>query len=448
MVLVFAASQPYCALIPLGSTPQEIGRGQGMLIDHPDSLMSRRHACVLYREGRFEVTDLGSRNGSVVDGVPLYQATTSAPPGAVIRLGGSLFYCCQNLHPFRRFGVTRLDHRVLGPELQSALRAVSHIAASSRVLFISGESGAGKEWLAQQFHRASPQNTGPFVAVNCAAIPEGIAERLLFGANKGAFSGVISDSQGYVEAADGGTLFLDEVADLDLAVQAKLLRIIESGELLPLGATRSRKVEFRVCTATHKDLRIMTQESKFRADLFFRIGMPHISVPPLRQRKEEIPWLIADAVHSAKAELSVDVSLVELCMLRPWPGNVRELQAEIRTAAIKASAAGKSVVSAEHLSQSAGAAMPKLPGPPPSPLETTAPSEPEDGETASGSDTGPEPARPKTPPSRAQIVAALLEERGNLAAASRALRVHRTQLRRLVIRYKIDLEKLRDLGQL
>ena len=448
LVMVFAASQPYCTLVPVGPTPLELGRGQGLFTEHPDSLMSRRHARVSFCDQSFVVTDLDSRNGSAVDGVPLH-GTTRVAPGGLIRLGGTLFYCCADLGPFRKLGINRIGHRVLGPALQLALRTVTHIALSSRVLFISGESGAGKESLAQEFHRAGPQRDGPFIAVNCAAIPEGIAERLIFGARKGAFSGIVSDSQGYIEAADGGTLFLDEVADLDTSVQAKLLRVIESGELLPLGATHPRKVQFRVCTATHQDLRALTQEKKFRTDLYFRIGMPQVVVPPLRRRKEEIPWLVAGAIRAIRPELSPHVSLIEMCMLRTWPGNVRELLAEISTAAIKAGEAGNYAVSAEQLSPSAGAAMPT---PVPAPVDPT---------PASGVSAHPAPmsaistpsnqspaTSPSAPPSRATLLAALLEAKGNLSAAARALRVHRTQLRRLLVRHKIDLAKLRDMGQL
>jgi transcriptional regulator with GAF, ATPase, and Fis domain len=302
------------------------------------------------------------------------------------------------------------------------------------MLFISGESGTGKESLAHAFHKASPQRGGPFVAVNCAAIPEGIAERLLFGALKGAFSGVVADSEGYLAAASGGTLFLDEVADMDPVVQGKLLRVIDTGELLPLGATRARKVQFQVCTATHKDLRALTQEGKFRADLYFRIGLPQIAVPPLRERREEIPWLMKAALR-AQPELLLSVPLVEACLLRAWPGNVREILAETHSAAFKAQAAKSDTVQVEHLSASAGAAMA-------APLRPVAE---ESARPAAASAASPRPA--SAPPSRAQVLAALLEAKGNVSAAARALQVHRTQFRRLLVRHNIDREKLLRLAE-
>lgn len=437
LVLISVAGQPALAMIPLGSEAVDIGRGLGELAAHPDHMMSRRHAQVAYRGGQFVITDLDSRNGTWLDGVAV-QGSRQVTPGAVVRFGHSLFLCVSDVRPFRLLGVRIDDSRVEGPALQQSLRTVAQLGQAGRTLFISGGSGAGKESIAQAFHRASPQRSGPFVAVNCAAIPEGIAERLLFGARKGAFSGATSDSEGYIEAAHGGTLFLDEIADLDSTVQGKLLRVIESGELLAVGASRPRKVQFGVCSATHKDLRALVESSRFRADLYFRIGMPQVSVPPLRQRREEIPWLIHKAVQSITPGLKVDVSLVEACLLREWPGNVRELQAEVNTAALTARGAGEDRVSAKQLRAGAGAAI-------------TAPLPEADAQPAAVSAKAgkrAEPAAEGEPPSRAQIMAALLESDGNISAAARAVSVHRTQFRRLLARYNIDLEKLRRVGKM
>src|SRR5262249_25883004 len=159
-------------------------------------------------------------------------------------------------------------------------------------------------------------------------ISETIAERLLFGAKRGAFSGADADADGYLQAADGGTLFLDEIAELGLAVQAKLLRVLENKEVLPVGATRARPIALRLCSATHKGLRAQVEAGRLREDLFFRIATPQVSVPPLRQRLEEIPWLLQVAAQSVAPNLKLSASLVETCLLRSWPGNVRELLAE------------------------------------------------------------------------------------------------------------------------
>jgi DNA-binding NtrC family response regulator len=264
---------------------------------------------------------------------------------------------CRDVGPFRRLGVDVRAGRVEGPALKRALLSIAKAASFARTLFISGESGSGKEHFARAFHQAGPQRTGNFVSVNCATIPEGIAERVLFGAVKGAYSGATDDSEGYVQAAGGGTLFLDEVGDLATAVQAKLLRVLESGEVTPLGATRPRTVNVRVVCATCKDLRRLVAAGTFRADLYFRIAVPEIGVPPLRERLEEIPWLVASAAAATRPDLAIHASLVEACMLRPWPGNVRELLAEISTAVIAALGHDGETVTAEHLRPTAGASL-------------------------------------------------------------------------------------------
>ena len=356
LLLVFSAGRPRCEPIQLGADPIALGRDHTALGGVPDRAMSRRHAQVTHDAGHVHVTDLGSRNGSALDGEPLHGGA-STHAARLLRLGHSLFLLCPDLGPIRRLGVEARPERVEGPALKRALLSVAKAASLVRTLFISGESGSGKEHFARAFHQAGPQREGPFVTVNCATIPEGIAERLLFGAVKGAYSGATNDSEGYVHAADGGTLFFDEVGDLDAAVQAKLLRVLESGEVSPLGATRPRRVNMRVVCATCKDLRRLVAAGKFRADLYFRIAVPEVSVPPLRERLEEIPWLITSAVSAARADLVVHASLVEACLLRPWPGNVRELLAEINTAVIAALVSEGAMVAAEHLRPPAGLSL-------------------------------------------------------------------------------------------
>lgn len=423
----------------------EIGRGHAAFSGREDPKMSRLHAQISYRQGRFEITDLGSRNGSALDGRPLV-GSVCCDGQRVLRLGQSLFLLCQDIGPYRALGVKVQAGRVEGPLLQQALRAVTRLAEHSYTLFVLGESGVGKESFAQAFHLAGPQRRGPLVAVNCATIPEGLAERLLFGAQKGAYSGADKDSEGYIQAAHGGTLFLDEIAELDPTVQAKLLRTLESRDVLPLGATRPKRVDVRVCSATHKDLRGLAAAGTFRADLYFRLGMPQVSIPPLRKRLEEIPWLVAHATAQVAPELRVATSLVEACLLRPWPGNVRELLAEVSTAAVHALGTGAAVLGAEHLSLTAGTALASPPVPP-SPQSPGVPNEPpRAGPPHPAAEQATGVRRP--PPSRAQILAALFETQGNLAAAARALDLHRTQLRRYLHEHDIDLDRLRDLNKL
>src|SRR5262249_54200125 len=153
---------------------------------------------------------------------------------------------------------------VVGPILDEILAQIAQISGFSTTLHITGESGVGKEGAAQSFHAAGPHRSGPFIAVNCATIPQGVAERVLFGAKRGAFSGAVVDSDGYIQSADNGTLFLDEIAELDLAVQAKLLRVLETREVSQLGSTKSRAVKILFCSASNKDLRAEVAGGRFR----------------------------------------------------------------------------------------------------------------------------------------------------------------------------------------
>lgn len=444
LILIFGAGQPAFELLPLSTDgePLEIGRASPVFAHSPDPLISRQHCRLRYTAGHFELCDLQSRNGSAIDGAALQGSRTFATE-SVVRLGQSLFLCCHDLRPFRSFGIKRDNQRIEGAALQRTRRMVTKIAEASRTLFISGESGAGKEAMAQAFHQASEggKQRGPFVPVNCAAIPEGVAERLLFGARKGAFSGAASDSDGYIMAADGGTLFLDEIADLELSVQGKLLRVIESGELLPLGATQPRKVLTRICSATHKDLRALVAAGRFRADLYFRIGLAQITVPPLCQRREEIPWLIDMAVRALEKEIKIETSLVEACLLRAWPGNVRELLAEFKMTTLAALAASKSTLGAEDLRPGAGAALQAT-------AATAVPAEDEGRTSARQAAPGSRSASAAEPPGKAQVIGALISSGSNISAAARALGLHRTQLRRLLARYNIDLSRLPDVGKL
>jgi DNA-binding NtrC family response regulator len=419
VVMIFSDSKPCCVPVALGA-PIELGRGQGALPSLLDPTLSRRHARVAWEGGRFHLTDLGSRNGSAVDGERL-EGTLITDTARVLRLGHSVFLLCRDVRPFARLGVQTRDDRVEGPATQRVLLSVARVGPLSRTLFIGGESGSGKEGVARAFHRAGPASGGAFVAVNCAAIPEGIAERLLFGALRGAYSGATADTEGYLQASSGGTLFLDEVADLDASVQGKLLRVIESGEVTPLGATRPRKVDLRVCSATCKDLRALASSGGFRPDLYFRLGVPQVSVPPLRERREEIPWLVARAVHRVDPGLAPHATLVEACLARAWPGNVRELLAELHTAAITAMTAGSPTVGAQHLSPSAGSALNAASAAP-----TPAPAAP------------PDRAQDEAARERARLSAALEQNGGNVSATARALGLHRTQLRRLLARHGID----------
>jgi DNA-binding NtrC family response regulator len=313
-------------------------------------------------------------------------------------------------------GVKTFGEFVRGPAMQQVVVEAEHAAKVGTSLHIHGESGAGKEGVARAFHAASGFASGPFVAVNCATIAQGIAERLLFGAKKGAYSGADTDTIGFFQTAERGTLFLDEIVELDLPVQAKLLRAIETREVLAVGAVDAKHIELNICSATHRSLRKLVTANKLREDLFFRIGRPEVIVPPLRDRIEEIPLLLHRAVSEHAKELHI--SLVEVCMLRPWPGNVRELLVEARAAAHRASLKGDARVESSHLDASGGAAFEQEPK---AKIETR-------------------PQKPLDPDDRARIVAALQQCNGKVAAAARVLGIHRTQLRRLIEAHGINAE--------
>jgi transcriptional regulator of acetoin/glycerol metabolism len=412
LLLVFSAGKPTFGIVSVDGE-LEIGRTNPVFGDGSDTRISRRHACITMKGRRLIVRDLDSRNGTRVDGAAL---RPDAPEiTRCLRLGDSLFIPCWSRSRFERFGVRVEEGRVEGPALQQVMATVEKAATADRTLLVTGETGAGKEVVAHRFHALSPAAAGPFVAVNCAAIPDGVAERLLFGARRGAYSGAHADAEGYLQAAHGGTLFLDEVGELDPRVQAKLLRVIETGELVPLGASRARTVDLRLCSATHRDLRALVAAGRLREDLFHRIANPRVVIPPLRERPEEIAWLLQLAIERVSPELEINASLVESCLLKLWPGNVRELLAEARAAAQAALSSGAKRVDASHLDPSAGALF---------------------GSAGSGAGS--------RRPDRSRIEAALAHSRGNVSAAARALGVHRTQLRRWLER--IDAEPKADVS--
>jgi transcriptional regulator of acetoin/glycerol metabolism len=420
LALVFARGRPVSEGIEVEAGSVVLGRDHPVFAKYPDARMSRRHARVDLAEGHVVVTDLASRNGTYIDGERLLPES-HARVARMIRIGDSILVPSRDLGALGLSGVRVAGGRVEGPALQRALLAAASAARSGNTLHITGESGAGKEGVARAFHAAGPSPGGPFQAVNCATIPESVAERLLFGTKRGAYSGADADADGYLQAANGGTLFLDEVAELSLAVQAKLLRVLETGEVLALGAVRPRKVELRFCSATHRDLRAQVAAGKLREDLYFRIASPRVAVPPLRERPEEIAWLLQGEVEKIAPKLTLHASLVELCLLRPWPGNVRELCAEARNAAQAALAVNASRVEATHLGATAGLAF----------------SAEREGAAPSGGSAAEAPAAVSAP-SRARIARLLERCKGNVSAAARALGVHRTQLRRWMDRHGID----------
>ena len=407
IVLVLAAGQPAAHAVEVDPGGIEIGRAALAGRLEGDDRISRRHVRIARRAAGWEVQDLGSRNGTYVDGRALASGETFAGRPALVRIGRSLLWALDDARSLLGVaaGPESDDGPIVGGILRRAFGEIALASRSSDTLLVLGESGAGKELAARAFHQARRGTApgAPFVAVNCAAIPEGLAERLLFGARKGAYSGAASDAEGYIQAAHQGTLFLDEVAELDPLVQAKLLRVLETREVLPLGASRPKRVEIGICAASHRRLRDEVAAGRFREDLYFRIGRPEVQIPPLRERLDEIPWFVARELRRVSPELSASVGFVEACALRPWPGNVRELLSEVTRAAHRALEARSTVVEAEHLLDEAGIAVRAGPG-------------------------APRPGLSRW--SDEDIRRALTDNAGNVRATARALDVHRNQLRR------------------
>ena len=213
------------------------------------------------------------------------------------------------------------------------------IAASRSAVLISGESGAGKEQVARALHQAGdPEGKTPFIAVNCGAIPENLIESELFGHDKGAFTGADRERRGVFEQADGGSLFLDEIGEMPPSMQVKLLRAIQDRAVVHVGGAAARKVDIRLICATHHDLKAMVEQGSFREDLFYRIHVIHLQVPPLRDRQEDILWLAARFLDERASRGEIRRSLTpeaERALTRyPWPGNVRELQHCIERASV------------------------------------------------------------------------------------------------------------------
>ena len=224
-----------------------------------------------------------------------------------------------------------------GPAMAEVFQLMETAAASSITVLIEGETGTGKELVARGIHRASARAEGPFLAINCAAMPETLLESELFGYRRGAFTGAIRDQPGLFRSAAGGTVFLDEVGEMPASMQAKLLRVLEQGEVVPLGESIPAKVDVRVLSATNRQLRADVQLGRFRSDLFYRIAVFPIKVPPLRERREDIPILVQRFVRRAAERQRKHVSgfdeaaLAEFAIYS-WPGNIRELQNEIERA--------------------------------------------------------------------------------------------------------------------
>jgi DNA-binding NtrC family response regulator len=442
-LIVFSHNAPMLRPVPVANGPVMLGRdgpdGQHWL---PDSQLSGQHLEVGHDAQGFTLRSVG-KNGTHVNRARM-EGTQRVPSNAVVRVGRTVLLLCDDVAPFLTGGIDTPDGLVVGPRLKRVHDAITAAArpgpVSVRTTLVTGETGSGKELAATTFHRAAAPK-GPMVRFNCSNLSSTLADSQLFGHVKGAFSEAKADKRGLLDEADGGVLFLDEVADLNLEVQAKLLRAVETGEFFPLGGTTVRKVDVRYLSATHKDLEAAKRSGAFREDLYFRLAQAHAQMPPLRERREEIPWLIAHALAEAPVR-TPHAFLIEYALLQQWPGNARELLAEVRAAARTAKEKGSDVVRDEHLPSFVG---PKTstesrtgsmaaPRPITSPLPMPAPIAPAPPAAPTAPTYGPDMTRE-------EVVAMMNRFGGNASRAARETGMHRETLNRLRDKYGLRTKK-------
>lgn len=315
-----------------------IGSGAGNDLDLKDSTVSKRHCEISIDESGYRIRDLDSTNGTVVQGVRVRSASLN--PGAEIQLGKTRIVFCPMpesqdvpLSSQEAFGA------MLGRSIP--MRRVFHLAETyaptDATIMISGETGTGKEVLAEEIHRHSPRSKRPFIVIDCAALARDLIESELFGHAKGAFTGASADREGAFEHADGGTVFLDEIGDLSAELQPKLLRVLEKREIRRVGCNKVRPIDVRILCATNRRLDVEVNEGRFREDLFYRLSVVGLELPPLRHRRDDIPMLarkFLEELHGAEAldEIAEWDRAMEALKRHDWPGNVRELRNLIEVA--------------------------------------------------------------------------------------------------------------------
>ena len=311
-----------------------IGRASDATICLEDPSISRRHA-LLHLGGTLRLEDLGSANGTYVRGVRVQSGNTvELSPGDVVEIGATLLVVQGRPRAHGDAGIAPIP----GERPMEALnRVIDRIARSNLSVLLLGETGVGKGFVAAELHRRSNRSEGPFLQLNCAAFPENLLESELFGYERGAFTGAVQAKRGLLESASGGTVLLDEVGEIPLGMQAKLLRVLEEREVLPLGGLRARAIDVRFISATNRDLDARMAENKFREDLFFRLNGISVEIPPLRKRVSEIPTLAANfALEGSRGaglpSKSVSAQALDLLKQHRWPGNIRELRNVIERA--------------------------------------------------------------------------------------------------------------------
>jgi transcriptional regulator with GAF, ATPase, and Fis domain len=305
--------------------PLVIGReGDEPIGSIDDARLSRRHATIQMKDGLLEVVDKESRNGVYLDGKKILRESVAAT--RVLRLGDTICLL-ERARTAATTGGLELPPYLIGrSDVFREACASAHTAATSGLpILLLGETGAGKEVFAQAIHDWS-RRSGRIVALNMAALPGELCEAQLFGHTRGSFTGAIRDERGAFDLADGGTLFLDEVGELSPHLQPKLLRVLETREFTPVGATRARKSDVLVVAATNADLPREVEAKAFRRDLFARLAGMVIRIPPLRSRLSDLLPLLRHFLAEGGHEIELSASFIEVALLHPWPMNVRELK--------------------------------------------------------------------------------------------------------------------------
>ncbi|MEO8179358.1 MAG: sigma 54-interacting transcriptional regulator [Deltaproteobacteria bacterium] len=394
---------------------------QSLELTLPDPWASTEHARLSRAGPVWRIEDCGSRNGVRINGRSV--TAEQLADGDVIELGHTLLYYRQGASPAQGTGpdftpadaeLAGADFPTLSAELSSELVKAWDLAATDLPLLIQGESGTGKEVLARALSARSAR-PGPFVGVNCGAIPPSLVESELFGHVKGAFTGADSAHAGLIRSAHRGTLFLDEIGDLDLGAQAALLRVLQEREVRPVGSTRALPVDVRVLSATHRDLDALVAKGSFRADLLARLAGFRLRLPPLWQRREDIGLLISRLLAARRGEVAAELRFEPEAARRlfgyHWPLNIRELDNCLRAATVLARGGS---IGEEHLPEQLRSAPDRRSSVPPAEL--------------TGADRD----------QRDQLVALFREHRGNVSAVARHLGKARTQVQRWLKRYQLD----------
>jgi two-component system response regulator HydG len=304
-----------------------VGQSASCEVRLADRSVSRRHAAIELQADGVRLTDLGSTNGTFVDGMRVHDVVLTG--GERVRMGDTTL----RVQATEPVAVPTSDASCFGktvgasPAMRRLYPVCARLAAASVPVLIEGETGTGKEVLAESMHDAGPRAGGPFVVLDCTALVASLAEATIFGHERGAFTGAVGSQRGLFEEAHGGTLFIDEIGDLDIALQAKLLRAIERSEVRRIGGTKWTRVDVRILCATRRDLEREIQAGRFRDDLYFRLAVTRVELPPLRRREGDIALLTRmfwRALGGDERTLTSDQ--VRRLEAYDWPGNVRELK--------------------------------------------------------------------------------------------------------------------------